>query len=136
MKTLLKENKGSRWYPRSIGSYKRSIEITGSHKYVNPLKSNFAYSMQYLEYLDKQMEELNLSSVILTMLFKTYIITALSIIEMLMEYQVKSTDNWPYDEWESVSVFKGNPKNLNGKRTLIETNIYQEIPKQYKRMSF
>lgn len=63
--------------------------VTADKNYVfyksvmNTSTSNFAYNMQYIEYLEKQLSELTLSDVLLTILYKSYIITAMGIVEVL-----------------------------------------------------
>lgn len=106
--TLSKEFKGTRWYPTSINIYKTSIDFKSEDK--NLLKSNFAYSMQYLEYLDLQFKELNLSSVLYTMLIKSYIITGMGIIEGIFTDVLKSNNLWNKSTWEESFKIETNPK--------------------------
>ena len=78
METLITKNgTKNRWYPQSVGSYKASIKIPYDTEENKRLNSNFAYSMQYIEYIEKQINELKLSEVLLTMLYKSYIITGI-----------------------------------------------------------
>lgn len=73
--TLIKSNKkkaGERWYPISVDSFRNgfiamSSDVEGYH----PLVDNLAYHLQYIQFLEKKMEELELSSVLYTMLVKT-----------------------------------------------------------------
>ena len=84
METLIAKNEArDRWYPQSVETYKQSIKIPYNSDENKRLNSNFAYSMQYIEYIEKQLNELKLSEVICTMLFKSYIITGLGIICLL-----------------------------------------------------
>ena len=73
-----------RWYPTPVDTYKLAFIVNEELKNYRSLKSNLAYSMQYLEYLEKQIVEGNNSSVIETMLCKNYVITAMSIIEGIL----------------------------------------------------
>ena len=58
------------------------------------LRSNLAYSMQYLEFIEKEIEELKLSDVIYTMLVKSYVVTGMSVLEGLFVNIVKSNGWW------------------------------------------
>lgn len=80
----------SRWYPISIDSYRNDVSqgIFGSLDY--HYRSNIAYSLQYLEYIELQLRELNVSSVIRTMLFKNFIVVAASIIEIVFYHLAKT----------------------------------------------
>ena len=80
----------SRWYPYSINAYRNDVSqgIFGSLDYY--YRSNIAYNLQYLEYLELQLRELNVSSVIRAMIFKNFIITAASIIEIVFYHLAKA----------------------------------------------
>lgn len=135
METLIAKNKiKNRWYPQSIQTYKESIKIPFDTSENKRLKSNFAYSMQYIEYIEKQLDELKLSEVLITMLYKSYIITGMGIIEMLLVYLLKSTKNWKKDEWKISTTFMTNPKVENGIFTKVETILYQKVPLYEMRM--
>lgn len=90
METLLKKSTGQHWYPTPVSNYKENLKLLRGTPNKNQIRSNFAYNMQYLEYLQKQISELRLSSVLITMLYKTYIITAIGIIEMLFSGMLKA----------------------------------------------
>jgi hypothetical protein len=92
VKTLiLKNGAATRWYPQPVDTYKIGIKIPYDTPENRRLKSNFAYNMQYIEYLEKQISELKLSEVILTMLYKSYIVTGMGIVELLFVYLLRST---------------------------------------------
>ena len=133
--TLLEINHSTnRWYPQSITTYRNSIKLRGYYEVTYPLKSNFAYSMQYIEYLEKQISELTLSDVILTMLYKSYIITAMSIIEGLFVNLLHDKQMWNTTTWEERIRFSTNPKIYNGEKAKIETIVFQECDEKDMRM--
>lgn len=135
METLITKNgTKNRWYPQSVGSYKASIKIPYDTEENKRLNSNFAYSMQYIEYIEKQINELKLSEVLLTMLYKSYIITGMGIAEMLFVYLLKSTGNWNKTEWEEYSTFKANPITVAGLTTKVETKLLKKVPAYEMRM--
>ena len=67
--TLIESNgfksSSDRWYPHKIDNYKASLKIWGDSDDVLRIKSNFAYSMQYIQYLEKQLNELKLLTICL-----------------------------------------------------------------------
>ena len=70
MKTLLIKNTiNQHWYPQPVAIYKKSIKIPANIPENYRFISNFAYSMQYIEYLEKQIDESKLSKVLKKMVY-------------------------------------------------------------------
>ena len=137
METLIVKNGArNRWYPQSVETYKKSIKIPYDSDENKRLNSNFAYSMQYIEYIEKQLNELKLSEVILTMLYKSYIITGMGIIELLFVYLLKSTKNWNKTEWKEYLTFVTNPiKDENNEKMIkAETKLFKRVQPYEMRM--
>ena len=82
--------------------YRRAFKIDTHIENSLALKSNLAYSMQYLEFLEKEFYELNLSSVIYIMLVKTYAVTGMSILEGLFTNIIKSKGWWKKTNLDTV----------------------------------
>ena len=128
--SLLKENNQKvRWYPGSVFDYCNSIKI-GSPKE----KRNFAYSLQYIEYLEKQIAEMNLSAVLCVMTFKSYIITSMGVVEMIFQNLLKNSGNWNTSEWREMHTFEGNGKIIEGKNIKIKNVILEKVEKYDMRM--
>lgn len=128
--TLISSNQyptSERWYPKPVDQYKASINIIGNDDEAKRLRSNFAYSMQYIEYIEKQIDELKLSDVMLTMLYKSYIITSMSIIEALLVNLLHRTNNWNTMEWQEISKIISNPKMIDGTITKVETHLFKKV---------
>lgn len=63
--TLILSNKAKdRWYPTPIDTLRKSIKIDTDIENATALHNNIAYNLQYIEFLEKEFKELNLSSVI------------------------------------------------------------------------
>lgn len=128
--TLIKE-KGykvkERWYPTAIDSFRvifaLDIKIEGYH----PLIDNIAYSLQYLEFLEKEFAELNVSSVIYTMLVKSYTITAMSIMEGIFTNIIKSNGWWKQNDEEVVFTAKTS-QHHDEIQVIVKTEISKKIP--------
>ena len=58
------------------------------------LLKNICYNMQYLEFLNKELDELELSAVLRPMTIKYFVITGMSVLEGLFTYIVKSNGYW------------------------------------------
>ena len=101
---------------------------------IKRMNSNFAYSMQYLEYIEKQIDELIVPSVIRTMLYKSYIITGMGIIELIFVYLLKKNGEWNQTEWIEYGDLKSNSKILNGETIKVETKLYKKVDKYDMRM--
>lgn len=135
METLIAKNEASkRWYPQSVETYKSGIKIPLNTAENKRLNSNFAYSMQYIEYIEKQLDELKLSEVLTTMLYKSYIITGMGIVELLFVYLLKSTGNWNKSEWEEYASYISNPKQGEENVIKAETKLYKQVPPYEMRM--
>ena len=93
MYTLIKGNAtrsyDTKWYPQSVSNYKQVFKIENNEA----LLKNIAYNMQYLEFIEKELEELDPSTVLKRMLTKTYVITSASIIEGLF-FNLIQTKGW------------------------------------------
>lgn len=73
--------KSNRWNPSLVSEYEQELSY-GIFKNLNPtIRKNIIYSLQYLEYIDLQLNELDLSAPLCCMIYKNYLITAASIIE-------------------------------------------------------
>lgn len=120
----------NRWYPLSISTYKSAFnKLNMSFENSRALKSNLAYSLQYLEFLEKELSELKISDVIYVMLVKTYVITAMSVLEGLFSNIVKSNGWWKMDDKVELVTFQSNDKIFEGKRCIIKSEIYEKVEK-------
>ena len=82
----------SRWYPTSVDTYSQELKRGTLGNMSSSFRSNIAYSLQYLEFLERQLDELRLSSVIYSLVIKNYIITSASIIEVIF-YHIAKENN-------------------------------------------
>ena len=95
--TLIRENNiinADRWKPISVSQFEIFVSQGSLCNMPRELKKNIVYSLQYIQYIELQLQELNLHSIITTMLYKNYIITGVSIIEGIFYHLLKSTGNW------------------------------------------
>lgn len=128
--TLIRENNiinADRWKPISVSQFEIFVSQGSLCNMPRELKKNIVYSLQYIQYIELQLQELNLHSIITTMLYKNYIITGVSIIEGIFYHLLKSTGNWRQKEWELVQTVKTNTYQSQGDSFKIENQIYKKI---------
>lgn len=130
--TLVKENKhtsAERWYPQPVEKYKNSIKIDTSIENSKALRSNFSYNFQYIEFLEKEISELDLSSVLYTMLVKTYVITGMSLIEGLFTNIIKSNGWWKMSNLESLGKTQANETKFDTEKLIVTTELFRQVDK-------
>ncbi|MBR1555781.1 MAG: hypothetical protein IJ644_10400 [Oscillospiraceae bacterium] len=128
--TLLREKNlksNNRWYPHSIDAYTKAFIIDSHIPASSALLRNIAYNMQYIEFLEKEFEELDVSTVIYTMLVKNYVITAMSILEGIFSNIVKSNGWWKMTDMESLGVTTANEKKFGDEKYIVKTELLRKI---------
>lgn len=123
-----------RWYPASIddlrthlGSY---IVINGekvNEKEIRSLSSNIAYNLQYVEFLDRIIRDINLSEVLKKQSVKSFIIYSASIIEAIFYYLLKVSGNAKISEWKSYKKLKTNEYEINGLLFKNEIEVFLKL---------
>jgi hypothetical protein len=90
-----KEGSKTRWYPVSIESWENALadyKVAGAPLIPElDLRKNLAYNLQFVQYLQQTLNELNLSSVLVTQTYKSYVIFAGGIVESLLFFLNRST---------------------------------------------
>lgn len=134
------DEKGT-WYPVSIhrletylGKY---IEQGHGYVHVTQLKKDISYNLQYLQFQDRLVQDIKLSSVLYTQSIKTIVLVAASIIESILHFILIRTGNHKTTEWIEKDTFKGNQKKLNDDFVRIDTVMYKKLDtKVNKHMTF
>jgi len=116
-----------RWYPTAVNTYKFSFNLDMSIENSEALRSNLAYSMQYLEFLEKEIEELKLSDVIYTMLVKTYVVTGMSVLEGLFVNIVKSNRWWKTSALESLGTTQASETRFGTEKIIVKTELFKKV---------
>lgn len=126
--TLLKENEcKDRWYPNSTKEYKAAFIIDNSIDNSEALQKNLSYNMQYIEFLEKELSELNVSTVLYKMLVKTYVITAMSILEGVFSNLIKSNGWWKTSNLESIGTTQANETKFDEEMLVVKTEIFKKV---------
>lgn len=92
--------------------------------------------LQYIQFLEKELKELELSSVLYTMLVKTYVITGIGIIEGIFSYVIKSNGWWKTNDEEVVLNSTSQQKSKEGDMLVVRVEISRKISPYNDRMTF
>lgn len=127
---LLDEN-GERWNPTPIQDFTSILKIPmirRNNAYTT--SKNIAYSLQYLQLLQKILDSVYLTDVLEKMVCKNYIITAMSIVEAVFAYLVRESGNWKTSEWKSIhKINVENAKGITfqGETLKVITELYKKV---------
>lgn len=93
-----------RWHPTAVCRFE-SVFSRGAYVGMNKeLRKNIAYSLQYLEFLQMEFEEIHWHDVIATQIIKTYVITAMSIVEGVFHHIVLSNGYQKKTDWKEIDT--------------------------------
>jgi hypothetical protein len=129
------------WYPVSIarleGLLEKAIQTGHGYHTAKALRKNIAYNLQYLEFLDRSLQDLKLSGVLETQPWKVFIIVSCGIIESLLHYLLVRRGLHTTTEWELKVVLPGNTKNVDGEPIKADVHISKKLSKpRLKQMTF
>lgn len=129
------------WYPTSVANLDdllvKAIKRGTGFVNVYALRRNIAYNLQYLEFLDRCLSDIKLSTVLTTQTHKIFIIVGCSVMESLLAYLLIKSGNYKMTQWELECVMPGQEKNVNEKRTRIDCYVYKKLTtKKREEMSF
>lgn len=140
IRSLLRDYNGKRWYPKSVEIFRSMLLIPPTSEFNGyAISKNIAYNLQYLEYLQKQINELVLSDVLMKMLIKNFIIVSMGIIESLFAYLLKSTGNWNQSEWKMIqknNIDNSRPISVSDKILKTKMDVYEKVDKYDTEMQF
>lgn len=102
-----------RWHPRIVPCFESEL-VCGQLQNMNiALRKNIAYALQYLEFLQLELKEVHLHDVVAMHLLKSYIVTAMGIIEGVFYHVVTINGYNKKSDWEVL----GKP---------VHTNVFRE----------
>lgn len=119
-----------KWYPTSVDALRAHLGVFivkdtfFTENKVAPIRNNIAYNLQYIEFLDRLIKDINLSDVLLGQNIKSFVVHSAAVIEAIFYYLVASTGNATTSEWVSSKKLKSNPYTVNGCEFLNETEIF------------
>lgn len=123
----------STWYPHSIANLDEYISLLVqtnmyfSREEVKGIKKNIAYSLQYIEFLHRVFEDINLSSVLFTQNVKSFVVHGASIIEAICNYLVISKGYRNKTSWNIVATSESQEYNLDSKKYKNKIEVYEKL---------
>jgi len=136
MSKLIGNGSKERWYPIKIHNIKSHLsryiineELCPDSKYII---SNISYNIQYIEYLRKTLNELNLSEVLQIQTIKSFIVISTSIIEAVFyliccNEKLKKKKLWNEFKTIGKSEFMLEGKFIKSETKLFEKNVEVEF---------
>ena len=118
-----------RWYPQAVERYRLAVKLDSNVSHVRELRQNLSYSLQYIEFLELEFKELNMSTVLQTMLCKTYVITGMSVLEGIFSNIIKSRGWWKQTNLESIGTATSNETIIGDNKYVIKTEILRTVDK-------
>lgn len=129
--TLIKgnapKNSDNKWYPARIEEYQNVFLMDADTPENYMLLKNICYNMQYLEFLNKELDELELSAVLRPMTIKYFVITGMSVLEGIFTYIVKSNGYWKTIKEESAGKTISNSASFSGRTYKVVTELMQPV---------
>ena len=127
---------GFRWYPAPINKLEsflgKAIFRGTGFTHVYALRKNLAYNLQCIEYLDKSLSEIRLSSVLTTQTYKMFIIVGCGIIESLLTYLLIKTSHYSTTIWKLETIMPGQEKLFDEEKKRIDCHIFKKLSNPIK----
>ena len=132
MASLCKEcGEQDQWLPTRIDTIRsflgNLICDTEDITYAYELKSNLAYNIQYLQYLEYTSRNLKLTSVLWTMTVKNIIVTGIGLVEAVLYYIVRVEGLHKENHWKLLRKVPTNEFDANGDRCKLENHLFIKL---------
>jgi hypothetical protein len=130
---LTLKNERSTWYPASINNLEQHLVILiKENAYLNlaevyPIRKNLAYSLQYIEFLNRVLNDISLSSVLHTQNIKSFVVHGAAIIEAIFNFLVIINGYGKTTNWKKIDSYSSPEFTIGGMQYKNETNIYEKI---------
>lgn len=122
-----KDIDGSRWFPIGIDRYRNNMKFGYFKSMEYHYKSNIAYSLQYLEFLELLLKDLKNTSVLYSQIVKNFFIVSVSIIELLF-YHIANTENKiKKSEWRKLKAQDKRTYKQDSKTFRVSEVIYKKL---------
>lgn len=127
MSSALQNHEGF-WCPTLIEDWRnflrRGILDDGLLKHHKAFISNIGYSLQYLQFLNFQLEETALHSTVKSQTIKSFIVTGMGVVESLTWYFLASNNFLKKESWSIVRASKSSSVfSIGGKQHRVVTRI-------------
>jgi hypothetical protein len=121
------------WYPNNVPELEAFLAqlvqplplISASR--AKGIRKNLAYSLQYLEFLDRCSRDLKLSSVLEGQNYKAFIVTGCAIIEAIFYFLLVKNERAAKSEWESAQKVPSHEFSRGTHRYKIHNEIFRKL---------
>ncbi len=121
------------WYPASIATLEEHLGfLIFKNDYFSPNEAypiikNISYSLQYIEFLNRVILDISMSSVIWRQNVKSFVVHGAAVIEAIFNVLVITTGHANKELWKKVSTLKSPEYVLSGASYKNETNIMTKL---------
>jgi len=135
---LTLKNDKNTWYPASIPSLEHHLSFLISkndffdEKEAHPIQKNISYSLQYVEFLNRVLSDISLSSVLVTQNIKSFVVHGAAVLEAIFNFLVVSKGHGKELTWKNVNTHLSPEYSLNNVKYQNETNIKFKLEKPIK----
>lgn len=122
-----------KWYPNSISSLESHLSILiRENSYFTRsestgIRKNIAYSFQYIEFLHRIMEDVNLSEVLYTQNIKSFVVHGAAIIEAICNFLVISKGFGNKSNWKITTTNESNEYIIDSKKYKNKTEVCEKL---------
>jgi len=120
-----------RWYPVEVRELtellKKVIRSGRGYEHAYALRKNIAYNLQYVEFLDRCLSDISLSSVLERQTWKMFIVVGCGIVESLLHFLLIARGLHSTTEWELHATLRGNPKTVDGDTLRADTHLLRRL---------
>lgn len=121
-----------KWWPIEIDFYSEYLGklIINSTEFKNAyeLKKNIGYNLQHMEFLIKSLNELNMTSVIVTQTYKSIVITGIGIIEAILYYVIRINNYHRENYWKLLRSVTTNEFKSEKDVLKLENLLFRKLP--------
>jgi hypothetical protein len=128
----------STWYPASIANLEHHLSflifenIFFDEDEAHPIKKNISYSLQYIEFLNRVLNDISLSSVLVTQNIKSFVVHGAAVLEAIFNFLVVSKGHGKKLAWQNINTHVSPEYSLNNVKYQNETNIKIKLEKPIK----
>jgi len=134
--TLTLKHSKEKWDATSISSLDSHISFLIQEneyikiKEIHPLKKNISYNLQYLQFLNRVIDDISMSNVIYVQNIKSFLVIGSSIIESIFYYLVVSSGNRKTVNFKSINKVKSQEYKIDSKVYNNEIEIFEKTTHQ------
>jgi hypothetical protein len=135
---LTLKNDKNTWYPASIANLEHHLSFLiykndfFDEKEAHPIKKNISYSLQYIEFLNRVINDISLSSVLVTQNIKSFVVHGAAVLEAIFNFLVVSKGHGKELTWQNMKTYVSPEYSLNNVKYKNETNIKMKLENPIK----